>query len=106
MSSSNKDCHQDRKKAYKEANLLAGDSIMNYRTVASFAHEEQILKDFDRLLSAPYPTVVRKAHIMGLVLDSHSLFSMQCSRCYSMLEQNSWSTKMLLLLMYSVPSSQ
>ena len=26
--------------AYKEANLLAGDAINNYRTVASFAHEE------------------------------------------------------------------
>jgi ATP-binding cassette, subfamily B (MDR/TAP), member 1 len=32
------------------ANLLAGDAIMNYRTVASFAHEEKILADYQALL--------------------------------------------------------
>jgi hypothetical protein len=25
--------------AYKDANLLAGDAILNYRTVASFGHD-------------------------------------------------------------------
>jgi len=30
--------------AYKDANLLAGDSILNYRTVASFGHDYMILK--------------------------------------------------------------
>lgn len=29
-----------------KGNLLAGDSIMSYRTVASFAHEEKILSDY------------------------------------------------------------
>ena len=32
--------------SHKYANLLAGDAIMNYRTVASFAHEKQILRDY------------------------------------------------------------
>lgn len=31
---------EDTSNHYKEANLLAGDSIMNYRTVASFANEQ------------------------------------------------------------------
>jgi hypothetical protein len=53
--------------AFKDANLLAGDAIMNYRIVASFAHEEQILKDYEKLLSGPYPKIVKQAHIMGLV---------------------------------------
>ena len=30
--------------AYKDANLLAGDSILNYRTVASLAHDDMIVK--------------------------------------------------------------
>ncbi len=46
---------------------MAGDAILNYRTVASFAHEEQILKDYEKLLTGPYPVIVRKAHIMGFV---------------------------------------
>ena len=33
--------------------MLAGDSIINYRTVASFANEDQILKDYDRMLEGP-----------------------------------------------------
>lgn len=30
-----------------EANLLAGDAINNYRTVASFANEEAIIKKYE-----------------------------------------------------------
>lgn len=45
--------------SHKYANLLAGDAIMNYRTVASFAHEKQIIKDYSSLLEAP-----RKAAVM------------------------------------------
>ena len=36
--------------AYQEANLLAGDSIINYKTVASFANEDQILNVYKKLL--------------------------------------------------------
>jgi hypothetical protein len=35
------------------ANLLAGDAILNYRTVISFAHDEKIVQDYLNLLIAP-----------------------------------------------------
>ena len=38
---------------YKEANLLAGDAIANYRTVASFATDDEIVKIYDRYLEVP-----------------------------------------------------
>jgi ABC-type transport system involved in Fe-S cluster assembly fused permease/ATPase subunit len=37
----------------KEANLLAGDLILNYRTVASFANEDQLINDYLMLLEGP-----------------------------------------------------
>ncbi len=43
----------------KDANLLAGDAIINYRTVASFANEDQILKDYDRMLEGPVQVAVK-----------------------------------------------
>jgi len=46
--------------SHKFANLLAGDAIMNYRTVASFAHEKQIVNDYRILLEAPKKLAVRK----------------------------------------------
>mmetsp|Transcript_50155 Transcript_50155/g.68522 ORF Transcript_50155/g.68522 Transcript_50155/m.68522 type:complete len:586 (-) Transcript_50155:1434-3191(-) len=36
--------------AVKDANLLAGDAIANYRTVASFAHDDVIVAEFANLL--------------------------------------------------------
>ena len=47
--------------AYKEANLLAGDSILNYRTVASFGHDNLIIEEYDRLVEEPVKNGVRKA---------------------------------------------
>lgn len=41
---------KDNESANKEANLLCGDAIMNYRTVAGFGHEKLIIKNFDLLL--------------------------------------------------------
>lgn len=38
----------DTDSAMKDANLLAGDSILNYRTVASFANEDQIIRDYSK----------------------------------------------------------
>ncbi len=32
----------------KEANILAGDAIKNYKTVASFGHHDVIIKEYDR----------------------------------------------------------
>jgi ATP-binding cassette subfamily B (MDR/TAP) protein 1 len=50
-----------------QANILAGDAIMNYRTVASFAHEEKLVGDFRNLLAAPIGKVVRASHWTGIV---------------------------------------
>ena len=57
----------DTDAASKEANLLSGDSIMNYRTVASFGNENQIIKDYDRLLQGPVNIATKKCHIIGFV---------------------------------------
>lgn len=53
--------------ASKEANLLAGDSILNYRTVASFGNEELILKDYDKFLDGPMRVCAKKSHLIGFV---------------------------------------
>jgi ABC-type multidrug transport system fused ATPase/permease subunit len=53
--------------AMKEPNMLAGDSIINYRTVASFANEDQILKDYDRMLEGPVQVSSKKSHIIGFI---------------------------------------
>lgn len=39
---------------FKDANLLVGDTITNYRTVASFAQNEIILKRYQDYLLVPY----------------------------------------------------
>jgi hypothetical protein len=50
-----------------KGNLLAGDSIMSYRTVASFAHEEKILSDYKALLFEPHSKVFKGAHMTGFL---------------------------------------
>lgn len=54
-------------KASKEANVLAGDAIVNYRTVASFGNEEQLIQDYDRLLDGPVQIAIRKCHTIGIM---------------------------------------
>jgi ATP-binding cassette subfamily B (MDR/TAP) protein 1 len=51
----------------RDANLLAGDSIINYRTVASFANEDQILQDFERHLQGPVNIAINKCHLIGCI---------------------------------------
>lgn len=51
----------------KDASMLAGDSISNYKTVASFAREDQIIKDYDRMLNDACVSGQRMAHIIGLL---------------------------------------
>lgn len=51
--------------AYKDANLLAGDSINNYRTVASFGHDDIIVKEYDKYIEIPTRTAIKKAHCIG-----------------------------------------
>jgi ATP-binding cassette, subfamily B (MDR/TAP), member 1 len=50
----------------KEANVLAGDAIMNYRTVASFGSADQIIKEYDRLMEGPVRLYLKKAHFIGI----------------------------------------
>ena len=57
----------DTDAASKDATLLAGDSILNYRTVSSFANEDQILLDFAHLLDEPVAVAIRKCHLIGFV---------------------------------------
>ena len=54
-------------KAAKSANVLAGDAILNYRTVASFGNDEQIIADYDRMLEGPYKIAVSKCHVIGII---------------------------------------
>lgn len=51
--------------AFKDANLLAGDAITNYRTVSSFGYDDLLIKEYDRLIDIPLQTNLRKAHCIG-----------------------------------------
>ncbi len=57
----------DTDTSMRDANLLAGDLIMNYRTVASFANEDQLVNDYSRLLEGPVNIATRKCHLIGMV---------------------------------------
>lgn len=51
--------------AYKDANLLAGDSINNYRTVASFGYDNLLIEQYRKYIDLPTTTAIRKAHCIG-----------------------------------------
>lgn len=51
--------------SHKYANLLSGDAIMNYRTVASFAQEKQIINDYKHLLLGPRKQAIIQANKIG-----------------------------------------
>ena len=40
----------ENEESLKLADLLAGDCINNYKTVASFAHEEKLIADYSMLI--------------------------------------------------------
>ncbi len=46
---------------------MAGDAIANYKTVASFANEEEIIGDYDKLLSGPVKRSIKQAHVVGFL---------------------------------------
>ena len=46
--------------------MLVSDSIQNYRTVASFGHEEEIIANYRKLIEEPLKKGKRKAHAIGL----------------------------------------
>jgi ABC-type multidrug transport system fused ATPase/permease subunit len=41
---------EDSNELLKEANLLCGDAIVNFKTVQSFGHEEEIIKIYEEFL--------------------------------------------------------
>ena len=51
--------------AYKDANLLAGDSINNYRTVASFGYDDLLVDEYERYIDFPTKSALGKAHCIG-----------------------------------------
>ena len=51
---------------FKEANLLAGDTISNYRTVASFAYNDKIVSRYSEYLDRPYRNGLKKSHTIGI----------------------------------------
>lgn len=52
--------------AYKNANLLAGDAILHYRTVASFANDDKLVAKYDEYITGPAKTNIKKAHCIGI----------------------------------------
>lgn len=46
---------------------MAGDAISNYRTVASFAHEEKVVNDFSIMLENPKKLAISNAHKIGII---------------------------------------
>lgn len=53
--------------ASNDANLLAGDSIVNYRTVASFGYDNLIVEEYRKLLEIPKRGAVKRSHCIGLL---------------------------------------
>uniref|UniRef100_A0A7S3CHM5 Uncharacterized protein n=1 Tax=Strombidium rassoulzadegani TaxID=1082188 RepID=A0A7S3CHM5_9SPIT len=53
--------------ASKEANILAGDAITNYRTVMSFGNDDMLIRKFDELLMESHNNACRKAHFIGFM---------------------------------------
>jgi ABC-type transport system involved in Fe-S cluster assembly fused permease/ATPase subunit len=51
----------------KNADLLASDAIMNYRTVIGFGLEGAISKEYSALIETPFQMSQKSAHISGIV---------------------------------------
>jgi len=52
--------------AYKEADLLSGDSIMNQKTVSSFGRNEIIIDQYAEYLTPPHLKAKKQAHMIGI----------------------------------------
>ena len=49
-----------------EANKMAGDSIINYKTVASFGNTEALIKSFAKIMDVPMKTKIASARVQGV----------------------------------------
>jgi len=61
-----KQAQEDSDDNAQEANMLAGDAILNYRTVASFAQEEKIIKKYEELLEKQISQSMKEHHKAGV----------------------------------------
>lgn len=59
---------EDNKDALKEANLLCGDTIVNYKTVQSFGHEDTLVEKYKELLMPVHKISMGKAVKSGAAL--------------------------------------
>jgi ATP-binding cassette, subfamily B (MDR/TAP), member 1 len=64
---------EDNKDALKEANLLCGDSIINYKTVQSFGHEDKLVEKYKELLMPVHKVSMGKAVKSGAALGCSQL---------------------------------
>ena len=48
------------------AYLLAGDAILNYRTVAGLGNEDIIIEQYDKYLDTPVKKASKRAHYAGI----------------------------------------
>lgn len=55
-------------KQYKEANMIAGDALMNYKTILSFAEEEKILGIYQDIMDKALAKITYNAIMSGLAL--------------------------------------
>lgn len=69
----------------KMADLLAGDAIINYKTVASFAHENKLIKDYSQLIKGEEGKAKRKAMMIGFTygFSQFVLFGTQAAIFYA-----------------------
>ncbi|CAL5375969.1 unnamed protein product [Camellia sinensis] len=54
--------------SYAKASNIAAGAVSNIRTVTTFSTQEQIVQSFDRALSEPLKTSIRRSQILGLAL--------------------------------------
>ncbi|KAG7546155.1 ABC transporter-like [Arabidopsis suecica] len=64
----------DLNKAYLKANMLAGESVSNIRTVAAFCAEEKILELYSRELLEPSKSSFRRGQMAGLFYGVSQFF--------------------------------
>lgn len=48
-----------------EANLIASDAIINYKTIQSLGYIDQLVLQYDKYYQAQYKRSLRKAHSIG-----------------------------------------
>jgi len=64
----------DNSELEKEANLLCGDAIINYKTVQSFGHEDMLVKKYEELLAPIHKKAMWRGVTSGLAFG-YSQFS-------------------------------